>query len=128
MKPIAHTLSLLLTTIALGNAWGTAVRAQNSPAGSDIKITIAIEPNKSDRSLVNIEGKINNKGNRSHFIYYIVAKAIAGETPIKQTIVPVNIEIAPGETKIFKHPISKDSLNSLSLEQIKPVVVKYEAK
>jgi hypothetical protein len=128
MKLTKHPLTLLTTIFALWFGLGPIVVAQTLPAASDIKIDIAIEPNKSDNSLVNIEGKINNRGNRSRYIYYIVAKAFVGETAIKQTIVPVNVEIAPGETKAFKHPISKESLKQHSLQQVEPVVVKYESR
>jgi hypothetical protein len=126
MKLTNHPSTLLITLFALWTSLGSVATAQTIAAPTDIEIKIGIEPNKSDNSIVNIEGTINNRGNRSRYIYYIVAKALVGETAVKQTIVPVNTEIAPGEVKVFKHAISKDILPEVSSKQIR--VIKYESR
>jgi hypothetical protein len=88
----------------------------------DIKITRDSE----DKSLITIAGSINNRSEQSHYVYYVVARFISKDASIKQTIIPLNIDIEPGQSKLFTHEISTNGSNSISLETVKPVVVKYE--
>jgi hypothetical protein len=99
----------------------------NSDVNKDFMLQdITITQNSSDKSLLTVSGFINNRSDRSHYVYYIVTKFIANDTAIKQTIIPVNIDIEPGQSKPFIHEISTDSVNSISPETVKPLVVKYE--
>ena len=110
------------------------VLAQNSDG-----ISTNIDPNKdlqlqditivqdsADKSLLIVKGFINNHSEQSHYVYYIVAKFIANDTAIKQTVIPVNIDLEPGQSKPFVHEISTDSVSSIVPAMIKPLVVKYE--
>jgi hypothetical protein len=87
---------------------------------------ITIKRNNSDKSLLTVAGLINNRSEQSHYVYYIVAKFISKDTSIKQTIIPVNIDIKAGESQSFTHEISTATIESISPETVKPVVVKYE--
>lgn len=87
---------------------------------------MTITRSSSDKSLLNVEGQINNQSGQSHYVYYIVAKFVSKDTSIKQAIIPVNMTIEPGKSTPFTHEISTESLNSISPESVKPVVVKYE--
>ncbi len=99
----------------------------NSDVSKDFQLqNITIARNSSDKSLLTVTGSINNRSEQSHYIYYIVAKFISNDTSIKQTIIPVNIEIEPGESKLFTHEISAGISSSIALETVKPVIVKYE--
>jgi hypothetical protein len=87
---------------------------------------ITIVRNSSDKSLLTVKGSIENQSDRSHYVYYIVAKFISKDVSIKQAIIPVNIDIAPGKSTSFTHEISTQSVNSIAPETVKPIVVKYE--
>ena len=87
---------------------------------------ITITQDRADKSLLTVKGFINNRSERAHYIYYIVAKFIANDTAIKQTVIPVNIDLEPGESKPFVHEISTDRVSSISPAMVKPLIVKYE--
>ncbi len=104
-----------------------AVERVDSDTSKDLMVkNMTITRNSSDKSLLNLEGQINNQSGQSHYVYYIVAKFISKDTSIKQAIIPVNSTIAPGESTLFTHEISTESLNSIAPEAVKPVIVKYE--
>jgi hypothetical protein len=104
--------------------------AQNlasSDVNKDLRLKdITVTRNSSDKSLLTVTGLISNRSDQTHYVYYIVAKFISKDISIKQTIIPVNIDIEPGKSKPFTHEISADSINSIVPETLKPVVVKYE--
>jgi hypothetical protein len=87
---------------------------------------INVTRNSSDKSLLTVSGSINNHSEQTHYIYYIVAKFVSKDVSIKQAIIPLNIDIEPGKSKSFSHEISAQSIDSISPETVKPVVVKYE--
>ncbi len=87
---------------------------------------ITITQDSTDKSLLIVKGFINNHSEQSHYVYYIVAKFIANDTAIKQTVIPVNIELEPGQSKPFIHEISTDGVSSIVPAMVKPLVVKYE--
>ena len=87
---------------------------------------ITITQDSADKSLLTVKGFINNHSEQAHYVYYIVAKFIANDTAIKQTVIPVNIDLEPGQSKPFIHEISTDSVNSIVPATVKPFVVKYE--
>ena len=87
---------------------------------------ITIVRNTADKSLLTVTGSIENRSDRSHYVYYIVAKFIANDVAIKQTIIPVNIDLEPGQSKDFTHEISTDKIDSISPATVKSLVVKYE--
>ncbi|MCY7368739.1 MAG: hypothetical protein LH474_11380 [Chamaesiphon sp.] len=87
---------------------------------------ITITQNRSDKSLLTVKGSINNRSEQVHYVYYVVAKFISNDTAIKQTIIPVNIDIGPGKSQSFTHEISTDIVNSIATDTLKPLVVKYE--
>ena len=109
-------------------------KTQNSDSTSptadinkDLMLTdITIAQDSQDKSLLTVKGFINNRSDKSHYVYYIVAKFISNDTAIKQTIIPVNIKLDAGASQAFTHEISTDSVNVISPETIKPLVVKYE--
>jgi hypothetical protein len=108
-----------------------AQNSQPTPATTEIDKDlrlqgISITRNRSDKSLLTFTGSINNRSDQTHYVYYIVAKFVANDTSIKQAIIPVNIDIKPGQSQPFTHEISTESVNSIVPETIKPVVVKYE--
>jgi hypothetical protein len=99
----------------------------NTDVNKDFRLqNITIARNSQDKSLLTVTGSISNHSEQPHYLYYIVAKFISNDTSIKQTIIPVNIDLEPGQSKLFTHEISADSSNSIVLETVKPVVVKYE--
>jgi hypothetical protein len=108
--------------------------AQNSTDGSatsspskDLRLReIGITRDLSDKSLLIVKGSIDNRSDRPHYVYYIVAKFISKDASIKQAIIPVNSKIEPGASARFNHEISTESINSVAPETVKPVVVKYE--
>ena len=110
------------------------VLAQNSDSTSpnneidkDLQLQgITITQDSEDKSLLTVKGFINNHSEQSHYVYYIVAKFIANDTAIKQTVIPVNIELEPGQSKAFVHEISTDGVKSLVPAMVKSLVVKYE--
>ena len=110
------------------------VLAQNSGSSStnieidkDLQLQgITITQDSADKSLLTVKGFINNHSEQSHYVYYIVAKFIANDTAIKQTVIPVNIDLEPGESKAFIHEISTDGVKSIVPAMVKPLVVKYE--
>lgn len=87
---------------------------------------ISITRTSSDKSLLTVTGSIENRSDRPHYVYYVVARFIANDVSIKQAIIPVNIDIEPGKSKPFTHEISAASINSIAPESVKPLVVKYE--
>ena len=87
---------------------------------------ITITQNSSDKSLLTVKGSINNRSERVHYVYYIVTKFISNDTAIKQTIIPVNIDIEPGKSQSFTHEISTDIVNLIATDTLRPLVVKYE--
>jgi hypothetical protein len=101
--------------------------AGNSNPNKDLRLReIGITRDSSDKSLLVVKGSIDNRSDRPHYVYYIVAKFISKDSSIKQAIIPVNSKIEPGESAKFNHEISTESINSLAPETVKPVVVKYE--
>jgi hypothetical protein len=110
------------------------VLAQNSDSIStnvevnkDLRLQgITITQDSADKSLLTVKGFINNRSEQAHYVYYIVAKFIANDTAIKQTVIPVNIDLEPGQSKPFIHEISTDSVNLIVPATVKPLVVKYE--
>jgi hypothetical protein len=101
--------------------------ATNIEINKDLRLQgITITQDSADKSLLTVKGFINNRSERSHYIYYIVAKFIANDTAIKQTVIPVNIDIEPGQSKPFIHEISTDNVNSIVPATVKPMIVKYE--
>ncbi len=93
----------------------------------DLKLNaIGIKRDRADKSLFTVTGEINNRSDRSHYVYYIVAKLISKETSIKQTIIPINSQIEPGASARFNHEISTDNIKSNDLNTVTPVIVKYE--
>jgi hypothetical protein len=99
----------------------------NIEINKDLRLQgITITQDSADKSLLTVKGFINNRSERAHYIYYIVAKFIANDTAIKQTVIPVNIDIEPGQSKPFMHEISTDSVNLIVPATVKPLVVKYE--
>jgi hypothetical protein len=101
-------------------------RVSPDPAKDLMVKNMTITRSSSDKSLLNVEGEINNQSGQSHYVYYIIAKFISKDTSIKQAIIPVNSTIEPGQSTSFTHEISTESLNSLAPESVKPIVVKYE--
>jgi diacylglycerol kinase family enzyme len=110
------------------------VLAQNSDSPStnneidkDLQLQgITITQDSADKSLLTVKGFINNHSEQSQYVYYIVAKFIANDTAIKQTVIPVNIDLEPGQSKPFVHEISTDGVKSIVPARVKPLVVKYE--
>jgi hypothetical protein len=101
--------------------------ASSADVNKDLRLQdITITRTSSDKSLLTVTGSIENRSDRTHYVYYVVAKFIAKDVSIKQAIIPVNIDIAPGKSKPFTHEISADSINSIAPETVKPLVVKYE--
>jgi hypothetical protein len=99
----------------------------NTDINKDLRLQgITITQDSADKSLLTVKGFINNRSEQAHYVYYIVAKFIANDTAIKQTVIPVNIDIEPGQSKPFIHEISTDSVNLIVPATVKPVVVKYE--
>jgi hypothetical protein len=112
---------------------GKLLLAQNTestpPASNpsnDLDNKISIPPNQEDKSLLKVKASITNRGEYPHYVYYIVAKFVSGDTPIKEAIIPVNSTIEPGKTADVTHEISKESFSSLSVKNIKPIIVKSE--
>ncbi len=104
-----------------------AVERANSDPSKDLMVkNMTITRSSSDKSLLNVEGQINNQSGQSHYVYYIIAKFVSKDTSIKQAIIPVNSTIEPGKSTPFVHEISTESLNSIAPESVKPVIVKYE--
>lgn len=87
---------------------------------------VTITRNAVDKSLLTVKGSINNHSEQSRYVYYIVAKFISNDVAIKQTIIPVNIGLEPGQSKAFTHEISTEKIDSISPETVKSLVVKYE--
>jgi hypothetical protein len=101
--------------------------ASKSDISKDLSLqNITITQDSNDKSLLTVKGFINNRSEQTRYVYYVVAKFIANDTSIKQTIIPVNIDIQPGKSQAFTHEISTDSVNTIELETVKPLVVKYE--
>jgi hypothetical protein len=118
-----HQPARILTQNLVGSSDSPEINKVNKDLRlQDIKITRDSE----DKSLITIAGSINNRSEQPHYVYYIVARFISNDTSIKQTIIPLNIDIEPGQSKLFTHEISTNGSNSILLETVKPVVVKYE--
>jgi hypothetical protein len=101
--------------------------SKNPDVNKDLRLqNITITQNSNDKSLLTVKGFISNRSDQTRYVYYVVAKFIANDTSIKQTIIPVNIDIQPGKSQAFTHEISTDNVNSIALETVKPLVVKYE--
>ncbi|MCY7335170.1 MAG: hypothetical protein LH613_02980 [Chamaesiphon sp.] len=101
--------------------------SSNADVNKDLRLhDITVTRSSSDKSLLTVTGSINNRSDRSHYVYYVVTKFIANDISIKQAIVPVNIDIEPGKSQPFTYEILADSLDSIVPASIKPMVVKYE--
>ena len=101
--------------------------SSNADVNKDLRLQdIIVTRSSSDKSLLTVTGSINNRSDRSHYVYYVVTKFIANDISIKQAIVPVNSDIAPGKSQPFTYEILADSLDSIVPASIKPMVVKYE--
>jgi hypothetical protein len=132
--PVKATSQQIGVAYSSGKRQQPRVLAQNidSPStnieiNKDLRLQgITITQDSADKSLLTVKGFINNRSERAHYIYYIVAKFIANDTAIKQTVIPVNIDIEPGQSKPFIHEISTDSVNSIAPATVKPLIVKYE--
>jgi hypothetical protein len=108
-------------------AQNLASNSIDTDVNKDLRLKdITVTRNSSDKSLLTVTGLISNRSEQTHYVYYIVAKFISKDISIKQTIIPVNIDIEPGKSKSFTHEISTDSIKSIVPETLKPVVVKYE--
>jgi hypothetical protein len=107
-------------------AQGKELSSPNQGTGAELDNKISIVPDPTDKSLLKVKGSITNRGEQSHYVYYIVAKLVSGDTPVKQTIIPVNSTIERGETLPFTHEISTESLGPLSIKNIKPIIIKSE--
>ena len=104
-----------------------ASNTSSTDVNKDLRLQdITIVRTSSDKSLLTVTGSIENRSDRTHYVYYVVAKFIAKDVSIKQAIIPVNIDIEPGKSKPFTHEISADSISSIAPETVKPLVVKYE--
>ncbi len=105
------------------NSTGTI---NNSEVNKDLRLQdITVTRNSSDKSLLTVTGSIDNRSDRTHYVYYVVAKFISRDVSIKQAIIPVNINIEPGKSKPFTHEISTD-IDSIVPETVKALVLKYE--
>lgn len=101
--------------------------ATNIDINQDLRLQgITITQDSTDKSLLTVKGFINNRGERAHYVYYFVAKFIANDTAIKQTVIPVNIDLEPGQSKPFTHEISTHNGSSIVPAKVKPLIVKYE--
>lgn len=107
-------------------AQDTEPKNSTSNPKRDLENKISISADREDKSLLEVRASITNRGEQPHYVYYIVAKFVAGETPIKQTIIPVNTTIKPGETTNVTHEILKESFSPMAIKNIKPVVIKSE--
>jgi hypothetical protein len=87
---------------------------------------ITVTQNSADKSLLTVKGSINNRSDKSHYVYYIVAKFISKDASIKQTIIPIDSDLEPGQSKLFVREISTDNIDPIGPETVKPVIVKYE--
>lgn len=120
LAPFTHHQNRLL-------AQNTAGSLTNADVNKDFRLQdITIVRNTVDKSLLTVTGSIENHSDRSHYVYYIVAKFISNDVAIKQTIIPVNIDLEPGQSKDFTHEISTDKIDSISPATVKSLVVKYE--
>jgi hypothetical protein len=106
----------------------TSASSQTSvDVNQDLRLqNTVVTRNSSDKSLLTITGRIENRSEQTHYVYYIVAKFVSKDISIKQAIIPIDIDIEPGKSKPFTHEISADSIHSISPETVKPIVVKYE--
>ena len=99
----------------------------NPDVNKDFRLQdVTIVRNAADKSLLTVKGSIENHSDRSRYVYYIVAKFIANDVAIKQTIIRVNIGLEPGQSKAFTHEISTEKIDSIAPETVKSLVVKYE--
>jgi hypothetical protein len=139
VKSSAHGLNLKLPRLDPNLVtWSRQDRliAQNSQdvAGTsspskDLRLReIGIVRDSSDKSISIVTGSIDNRSDRPHYVYYLVAKFISKDASVKQAIVPINSKIEPGESVKFNHEISTQSISSIAPETVKPIVVKYEYK
>ncbi|WP_309744127.1 hypothetical protein [Chamaesiphon sp. OTE_20_metabat_361] len=127
-------LPLAQSALARSPRPSAPVLAQNSaPTQTGVEVSkdlrlkeISVTRNSSDKSLLTVTGTIDNRSEKTHYVYYIVAKFISKDISIKQAIIPIDIDIAPGKSKPFTHEISIDSNSSIAPENVKPMVVKYE--
>lgn len=120
-------------TLAQQNSTTIAQNSQNGSESSspskDLRLReIGIIRDSSDKSISIVTGSIDNRSDRPHYVYYLVAKFISKDASVKQTIVPINSKIEPGESVKFNHEISTESISSTAPETVKPIVVKYEYK
>jgi hypothetical protein len=108
-------------------ARGSASAATNFEIDKNLRLQeITVTRNSSDKSLLTVNGTIENRGEQVHYVYYIVAKFIAKDISIKQAIIPINIDIEPGKSQSFAHEISTDSTQSIKPGAVKTSIVKYE--
>ena len=128
-----NLLQVVKPTLVESAARSPRILAQNTGISSNADVNkdlrlqdIIVTRSSSDKSLLTVTGSINNRSDRSHYVYYVVTKFIANDISIKQAIVPVNSDIAPGKSQPFTYEILADSLDSIVLGSIKPMVVKYE--
>lgn len=125
MNPTPVTLSRQYSTLAQNSRDGAGASTPNK----DLRLReIGIVRDSLDKSISIVKGSIDNRSDRPHYIYYIVAKFIAKDASVKQTIVPINSRIEPGESVKFNHEISTESISANDPEKVKPIVVKYEYK
>jgi hypothetical protein len=122
-----NLLQVVKPTLVESAARSPRILAQNTGISSNADVNkdlrlqdIIVTRSSSDKSLLTVTGSINNRSDRSHYVYY------ANDISIKQAIVPVNSDIAPGKSQPFTYEILADSLDSIVLGSIKPMVVKYE--
>jgi hypothetical protein len=139
VKSSAHGFNLKLPRIdriPINITLPTSLITQNSQDGTattspskDLRLReIGIVRDSSDKSISIVTGSIDNRSDRPHYVYYLVAKFISKDASVKQTIVPINSKIEPGESVKFNHEISTESVSSTAPETVKPIVVKYEYK
>jgi hypothetical protein len=127
LAPAEHCTSpRLLSTGKWRLAQTTEANNASKGASVDLDNRISILPDQADKSRLTVKASITNRGEQPHYVYYIVAKLVSGETHLKQTIIPVNSTIEPGETTDVTHAISKESFSGLSIKNIKPIIIKSE--
>jgi hypothetical protein len=108
-------------------AQNLATTQTDGDVNKDLRLQeVVVTRNSSDKSLLTVTGTINNRSEQTHYVYYIVARFVSKDISIKQAIIPIDIDIAPGKSKPFTHEISIDSTSPILPESVKPMVVKYE--
>jgi hypothetical protein len=124
IKPALIQSSHLATPLLAQSLAGTQ---SGFDINKDLRLKeISVTRNSSDKSLLTVTGKIDNRSEQAHYVYYIVAKFVSKDVSIKQAIIPIDIAIEPGQSQQFTHEISIGSATAIVPETVKPTIVKYE--